>query len=102
MKATRNCDEGYGPRNDGIGGLVDGRASPFAFLPFGRIDKRFLLAQAMDSWDRGRSSPTVHLAMPLLVDGDKAIGREQLPAALELGLSRDDGQQARDALARSV
>jgi tetratricopeptide (TPR) repeat protein len=40
-----------------------------------------------------------HLGMALLADGDKAKGRERLQAALKLGLSGDDAQQARKALA---
>jgi len=42
-----------------------------------------------------------HLGMALLGNGDKSHGREQLEAALKTGLSGDDAQQARQALAQS-
>jgi hypothetical protein len=38
--------------------------------------------------------------MALLSKGEKAKGREQLEAALKSGLSGDDAQQARKALAQ--
>jgi tetratricopeptide (TPR) repeat protein len=41
-----------------------------------------------------------HLGMAFLADGEKAKGREELEAALKAGLSGDDAQQARKALAQ--
>jgi thiamine monophosphate synthase len=48
----------------------------------------------------GHTAYHYHLGMAFLADGEKAEGREQLEAALKMGLSGDDAQQARKALAQ--
>ena len=41
-----------------------------------------------------------HLGMALLASGEKSLGEEQVLAALKLGLTGDDAQQARMAIAQ--